>query len=89
MRAIDEARIVGGEEEGGLGHLFRLADAALLCGKCRFRHIDTERLQVFHLAKPVRRAHEAGADGVAADVAVAEFDGDGAGEHVHGPFVVS
>ena len=42
-----------------------------------------ERLQILDLAQAVRRSHEARADSVAADVAVAEFDSDGAGEHMH------
>ncbi len=41
-------------------------------------------LQLGDFAQAVRRADEAGADRVAADVAVAELDGDGAREHVAG-----
>ena len=51
-------------------------------GQRRFRHVDAELLQLGHLAQPVRRADEAGADRVAADVAVAVLHRDGAREHV-------
>ena len=68
----------------GLRHLFRLADATLLRGQCRVGDIDAEPAEIGDLAQAVRRADEAGADGVAADVAVAELDGDGAREHVAG-----
>ncbi|ABC89726.1 putative oxidoreductase protein [Rhizobium etli CFN 42] len=84
VSAVDEARFVAGEIKGGARHILRLADPALLGGDGGIRNVDAERLQVGHLAQPVRCADEAGADGIAADVAVAELHRDGAGKHVHG-----
>src|SRR5689334_12410278 len=67
MRAIDEHRLVASEIERGACHVLGFADPSLLGGNSRVRHIDAECLQFADLAQSVRRADEAGADGVAAD----------------------
>ena len=84
MRAVDEARLVAGEKERCARHFLRLANAALLNGKGRIRHIDTKLVERVDLAQSVRRTHEPRTDGVAADVLVAILDRDRAGEHVAG-----
>ena len=82
MRPVHEARLVAGQEQGGLGDLYRFADAALGGGDGGVGDVDAKGLQGGHLAQAVRGFDEAGAEGVAADAPVAEFHGDGAGEHV-------
>jgi len=84
MRPVHEARLVAGQEERGLGHLHRFADAAPGGGDGGLGHVDAKGLQGGHLSQTVRGFDEAGADGVAADAPVAEFNGDGAGKHIDG-----
>src|SRR5262245_12468998 len=84
LGAVDEARFVAGQEQRGFGDFLGLADAALLGGDGRLGDVDTELLQLGDFAQPMRRADEAGANCIAADVPVAELDGNGAGEHVAG-----
>src|SRR6476659_3601491 len=74
MRAVDETRLVAREKQRSARHLLWLANAALLNGKGRIRHVDTKLVELGNLAQAVRRAHEPRADGVAADVLVAILD---------------
>ena len=53
MRAVDEARLVAREKQRSSRHLLRLANAALLNGKGRIRHVDAKLVEIGNLAQTV------------------------------------
>lgn len=84
--AGDKAGLIGSQEKNSAGDFFRFADATLFGGEAAFIPGLTGGVQFINLAQAMRRFDETGADGIAANAAVAVFGGDNAGQLKHRAF---
>src|SRR5467141_1835612 len=82
LDAGDIARVVGGEERDSLRNVIRIAHATQRHALCEIFFHLRERITL-PPALENRRIDMAGADGVHANTAVAEFPRPGAGERAH------
>ena len=80
VRAVDETRLVGREEQRGGRDFRRFAQAALLHRDRRLGRVDTHRLQIPKFAHPVRRADEPRRERVATRLLPAPFSVFGKGD---------